>query len=258
MGEGCGKMRSCMIILSLMLSLCLVAGCGSPAEKGNEIKVGTNAEFPPFEKLEGSGEITGFDAEILAAVAEAENLSLDFQHVGWDTMLNGVANGQIDAGISAITITEDRQKIYDFTDPYFEAKQVILVPNKSQVQTLKDLKGKKIGVQSSTTGEKVVQESFGTTYPGLKRYDVISSAVDDLRLGRVDAVVVDEAVNAEYIKKLGADQFKMVTDPAMPAESYGMIVKKGDQELLTRLNSGLKKIKQNGTYDQIYAKYFGK
>lgn len=252
-----GKMRFCMIILSLVSSLFLLAGCGSPAEKENDIKVGTNAEFPPFEKLEGNGKITGFDAEILSAVAEAENLSLDFQHVGWDVMLNGVARGRLDAGISAITITKERQKIYDFTEPYFEAKQVILVPSASQVKTLKDLEGKKIGVQSSTTGEQVVQKAFGNTYPGLKRYDVISSAVEDLKLGRIDAVVVDEAVNAEYLKKLGKSQFKTVQDPSMPSESYGMIVKKGNRELLNQLNAGLKKIKQNGTYDKIYAKYFG-
>jgi polar amino acid transport system substrate-binding protein len=86
---------------------------------------------------------------------------------------------------------------------------------------------------------------------------VISSAVEDLKLGRIDAVVVDEAVNAEYLKKLGKSQFKTVQDPSMPAESYGIIVKKGNRELLNKLNSGLKKIKQNGTYDKIYAKYFG-
>ncbi|MBA4603485.1 basic amino acid ABC transporter substrate-binding protein [Thermoactinomyces sp. AMNI-1] len=236
--------------------LVAVTGCSSQKADNSIVNAGTNAEFPPFEKLEGNGEITGFDAELIQAIAKAENLQLDFQHYGWDSMLNGVARGRIDMGIAAITITDERKRMYDFTEPYFEAKQVILVPKTSPVQSLNDLKGKKIGVQSATTGEKVVQEAFGKTYPGLQRYDVVSSAIDDLKWNRLDAVVVDKAVNLEYIKRLGEEKYKIIEDPAIPEEYYGIIVKKGNRELLDKLNAGLKKIQENGTYDKIYNKYF--
>ncbi|MGA8942249.1 MAG: basic amino acid ABC transporter substrate-binding protein [Thermoactinomyces sp.] len=251
------KIRLCMIILSVAFILSVVTGCSSQNNDDRLLNAGTNAEFPPFEKMEGNGEITGFDAELIQAIAQAENLKLNFQHYGWDSMLNGVARGQIDTGIAAITITDERKKMYDFTEPYFEAKQVILVPKSSPVQALNDLKGKNIGVQSATTGEKVVQQAFGKTYPGLKRYDVVSSAIDDLKWNRLDAVVVDEAVNKEYIRRLGNEKYKIIEDPSIPKEYYGIIVKKGNKELLNRLNAGLKKIRENGTYDKIYNKYFG-
>ncbi len=251
------KKRLCMIILLAVAMLAVITGCSSQKSDDQVVNAGTNAEFPPFEKMEGSGEITGFDAELIQAITQAENLQLDFKHYGWDNMLNAVAHGQIDAGIAAVTITDERKKMYDFTAPYFEAKQVVLVPKSSPVQSLQDLKGKNIGVQSATTGEKVVQQAFGKTYPGLKRYDVVSSAIDDLKWNRLDAVVVDEAVNKEYIKQLGEEKYKTIEDPSIPKEYYGIIVKKGNNELLNRLNAGLKKIRENGTYDKIYNKYFG-
>lgn len=250
------KKRVCMIIL-LMVAVLAVTGCGSQKADDHIVKVGTNAEFPPFEKMEGNGEITGFDAELIQAIAKAENMQLDFKHYGWDSMLNGVARNQIDAGIAAITITDERKRMFDFTKPYFEAKQVILVPKSSPVKSLKDLQGKKIGVQSATTGEKVVQKAFGKTYSGLKRYDVVSSAIDDLKWNRLNAVMVDEAVNQEYIKRLGEEKYRIIEDPSIPKEYYGIIVKRGNRELLNKLNAGLKKIREDGTYDQIYNKYFG-
>lgn len=251
------KKRICMIILLAVAMLTVVTGCGSQKADDHIVHAGTNAEFPPFEKLEGNGEITGFDAELIQAIAKAENMQLDFKHYGWDSMLNGVARNQIDAGIAAITITDERKRMFDFTEPYFEARQVILVPKSSPVKSLKDLKGKNIGVQSATTGEKVVQEAFGKTYPGLKRYDVVSSAIDDLKWNRLNAVIVDEAVNQEYIKQLGEEKYKIIEDPSIPKEYYGIIVKRGNKELLNKLNTGLKKIRENGTYDKIYNKYFG-
>ncbi len=247
-----------LIAVFAMMSL-LFTGCASKQEdSGNLLKVGTDAQFPPFEKQEGDGKITGFDADLLEAVAKAGGFKADLQHTGWDPMFEGIDRGKLDAGIGGITITEERKKKYDFTEPYFEATQVILVPNNSQVKTLKELKGKKIGVQSATTGEKVVQDAFGKTYSGLKGYDDLPSAVEDLKLGRLDAVVADNAVVMEYVKKLGDSKFKIVEDPSIPKEQYGLIVKKGNKEALDKLNAGLKKVREDGTYDKIYEKYFGK
>jgi ABC-type amino acid transport substrate-binding protein len=258
------KKRFWIIITAVLLLTAAITGCGGAKKEGTTgeggkvvLKMGTDAQFPPFEKQEGNGEITGFDVDILKAVAKAGGFEVQLKHTGWDPLFEGIDRGKLDAGISAITITEERKKKYDFTEPYFDAKQLILVPANSQVKTLKDLAGKKIGVQSATTGEAVVQDAFGKTYEGIKGYDDIAGAINDLQNGRLDAVVVDNAVVTEYIKKLGSDKFKLVEDPSIKPEQYGMMVKKGNKKVLDLLNSGLKKIKEDGTYDKIYNQYFG-
>lgn len=254
---------SVFAILSLILTGCGTANteeAGGAKEEGKESKVfliGTDAAYPPFEKQEGTGEITGFDVDILNAVAKAAGIEVKLQHTGWDPLFEGIDSGKVDGGISAITITEERKLKYDFTDPYFDAKQLILVPADSKVTTLQELKGKIIGVQSATTGEIVVQETFGKTYPHLKGYDDTPAAIEDLTLGRLDAVVADNGVVLEYVKKLGEGKFKVVEDPSFQPEQYGMIVKKGNTELLNKLNEGLKKIREDGTYEKIYNQYFG-
>ncbi len=247
------------LFLSLVFIAALIAtGCATKqGANDSTVIVGTDAAYPPFEKQEGSGEISGFDVDIINAVAKAGGFKVDIQHTGWDPLFEGIDRGKIDAGISAITITEDRKKKYDFSDPYFDAKQLILVPAGSPAKSLNDLKGKKIGVQSATTGETVVQKAFGKTYPHLKGYDDTPAAIEDLKLGRLDAVVADNGVVMEYAKKLGKGKFKFVEDASFETEQYGIIVKKGNKELLEKINAGLKKIREDGTYDKIYKKYFG-
>lgn len=255
-------MRSIKFFVALFLVGVLLTGCasGGSNDTGNEeekvYQAGTDAQFPPFEKLEGDGSVTGFDAEILDAIAQAAGIKVNLQHTGWDPMFEGIDRGKLDLAIAAITITEDRKQKYDFTDPYFEAKQMILVPKDVNISSLKELNGKKIGVQSATTGELVVQDAFGKTYEGLKGYEDLPSAIEDLKLGRLDAVVADEAVIIEFAKKMDTSKFQMVKDDTLTTEHYGILVKKGNQELLNKLNEGLKKIKEDGTYDRIYAKYF--
>jgi len=245
------------MILVISISLLGTACSNSTSSNSGKVYVvGTDAAYPPFEKQEG-GKIVGFDIEVVEAVAKEAGINIEVKHTGWDPLFEGINNGTVDVGISAITINDERKKTYDFTDPYFEATQLIMVPKDSPITTLQELKGKKIGVQTATTGELVVQEAFGKTYEGIKGYDDTPSAVDDLVLGRVDAVVADNAVLLEYLKILNNDKFKVVKDPNFAPEFYGMMVKKGNTELLNKLNAGLKKIKENGKYDEIFKKYFG-
>ncbi|PTX62569.1 amino acid ABC transporter substrate-binding protein (PAAT family) [Melghirimyces profundicolus] len=248
--------------LSIILAIALImAGCsGSSAGSGGGelLKVGTDAAYPPFETQGGDGEITGFDIDIIKAIAKAEGMKVSVKHTGWDPLFEAVKRGKVDAGISAMTITEKRKETFDFSEPYFEAKQLILLPADSDVKSLKDLKGKEIGVQSGTTGEVVVQEAFGKTYKGIRGYDDTPAAIDDLASGRVDAVVADNGVVQDYMKqKLPEGKFKTVEDASFEKEYYGIIVKKGNKDLLEKINSGLKKIQEDGTYDKIYQKYFG-
>lgn len=251
-----------MAVLIIVTSLGLVA-CGSsepatetPAPAPEKVYViGTDAAYPPFEKQEAD-KITGFDIDIINAIAEEMGIKIEVKHTGWDPLFSGIDNGSVDAGISAITITDERKLTYDFSNPYFEATQLIMVPTNSEVTTLQDLDGKKIGVQTATTGNFVVQDAFGTTYEGIKGYDDTPSAVDDLLLGRLDAVVVDDAVLKGYLEVVGEDGFKLIEDPSFEIEEYGIVVKKGNTELLAIINEGLQKIKANGKYDQIFQSYF--
>lgn len=251
-------MRWQLIFLTAIVLLAGCSGNGGAASDG-VIKVGTDAVYPPFETQTGNGEISGFDIDIIKAIAKAENLEVSIHHTGWDPLFEAIDRGQMDVGISAMTITEDRQKKYDFSEPYFEAKQLIMVPKDAEVSSLADLEGKKIGVQSATTGEAMVTKAFGKTYKGLRGYEDTPGAIDDLVSGRVDAVVADNGVVQDYMKKKLKDgNFKTVEDDSFEPEFYGIIVKKGNEDLLNRINAGLKKIQEDGTYDKIYNKWFEK
>jgi len=245
----------------------VVAGCGtSPApsaDQGNAqggaaaktYVIGTDAAYPPFEKMEADG-VSGFDVDVIKAVADAAGIKIEVKNTGWDPLFDGIDKGKVDAGISAITITEERKQKYDFSEPYFEANQLILVPEDSPVTKLADLKGKKIGVQSATTGAIVVEKAFGKNYEGLKGYEDTPSAVDDFFIGRVDAVVADNGVLQFLVSKHKDKKFKLIKDDSFEVENYGIMVKKGNTEFLAKINEGLKKIKENGKLQEIHDQYF--
>lgn len=265
-----GKKWATSLMLVAGLSL-LLAGCGGGnagggnAPSGGEqasggsdkvYQVGTDAAYPPFEKMEAD-KITGFDIDVINAVAEAAGIKIEVKNTGWDPLFDGIDKGNVDIGISAVTITDERKQKYDFSDPYFEATQLILLPEDSTITKVTDLKGKKIGVQTATTGEAVVKKALGDTYEGIKGYDDTPTAVDDFFNGRVDAVVADNAVLQDYAKKQTGKKFKLVKDDAFEVENYGIMVKKGNTELLTKINEGLKKIQENGKLKEIHKQYFG-
>lgn len=258
-----GKKLLSTLALTLSVGL-LAAGCGSggggaAGGSGGADKVyqvGTDAAYPPFEKMEAD-KITGFDIEVIQAVADAAGIKIQVKNTGWDPLFDGIDKGTVDIGISAVTITDERKQKYDFSDPYFEANQLILLPEDSTVTKLGDLKGKKIGVQSATTGEQVVKKAFGDTYEGLKGFADTPSAVDDFFNGRLDAVVADNAVLQDYAKKITDKKFKLVKDDSFEVEKYGIMVKKGNTEMLNKVNQGLKTIQENGKLKEIHTKYFG-
>ena len=247
------------IVLALGVSI-LAAGCGGggQASGGSADKVyvvGTDAAYPPFEKMEAD-KITGFDMEVVQAVADAGGFKIEIKNTGWDPLFDGIDKGTVDLGISAITITDKRKEKYDFSEPYFDANQLILLPEDSTIAKLAELKGKKIGVQTATTGEEVVKKAFGDTYEGIKGYDDTPSAVDDFFNGRVDAVVADNGVVSYFAGKMEGKKFKLVKDDSFETEHYGIMVKKGNTDLMNKINQGLKTIQDNGKLKEIHKKYF--
>lgn len=254
---------------SLLFLACLfvfaLAGCGGGAKEGStsvsgkKITVGTDASFPPFESMSPTGDPEGFDIDLIKAIAETQNIEVQVKHTGWDAMMAGLEDGSVDVGIAGITITDDRKKSFDFTTPYFTAKQVILMKKDAPaVNKVADLKGKKIGVQSGTTGQFLVEEHLGKGYSGLKGFEEVAGAIEDMKNGRIDAVVADNAVVKKFMEQLKLDNVNIIEDTSANQEQYGIAVKKGNKELLDKLNKGLTAVKENGKYDEIYNKYLGR
>lgn len=256
------KRKWTSLLIAMLALIVFTVGCGGKKEEGataDKIVIGTDASFPPFESLAPDGKPEGFDIDLINAIAASQKMNIEVKHVGWDPMMAGLENGTIKAAIAGITMNDERKKQFDFTAPYFTAKQFILMKNSAPtVKTIADLKGKKIGVQSGTTGQALVEEKFGKGYEGLKGFEEIASAIDDMNNGRVDAVVADNAVIKKFKEKLQLNDVKIIEDTTINNEQYGIAVKKGNKELLDKLNKGLETVKADGTYDKLYAKYFEK
>ncbi|AJY75540.1 basic amino acid ABC transporter substrate-binding protein [Paenibacillus beijingensis] len=262
------KTKILMYVLAMVLTLSLAA-CGSKqnaesestgasgGDSQKEYLVGTDASYAPFESMTADNQFVGFDMEIVQAIADKGGFKIKLINTPWEGIFATLNSGDRDIIISAVTITEERLKEYDFSDPYFDAKQSIAVPKTSSVQKFDDLKDKVVGVQTGTTGDEVVTKLLGADSGNIKRLETTPLALKELENGGVDAVVADNGVVNNYVKNNSDKGFKTVDDASFAKESYGLVTKKGNKELLDKINAGLKAIKEDGTYDTIYQKYFG-
>jgi peptide/nickel transport system substrate-binding protein len=222
--------------------------------KVTKIRVGTNAEYPPFEFVDETGRIVGFDPDLMAAIAKAAGFEVEWVNTRWDGIFVALASGEFDAVMSAATITEERKQTVDFSDPYFNAGQVLSVKIGSPYQTPADLAGKKIGVQLGTTGDIWATEN---TQAEIVRYDEVTLAFQALANGDVDAVIADGPTSVEIIKANPEMNIQVVGEP-FTEEYYGIAVNKNKPEVLAAINAGLKAVKESGEYNKIYEKWFGK
>jgi polar amino acid transport system substrate-binding protein len=219
--------------------------------------VGTDAAYAPFESQNEKGEIVGFDIEVVQAVAKKAGIEVKFVNTPWEGIFNALGQGDRDMVVSAVTITAERKGTMDFSEPYFDAQQLIAVPEKSKVGKFADLKKLKVGVQTGTTGDEAVTKLLGKTSTAIKRFESTPLALKELESGGVDAVVADNGVVINYVANNPGGKFKSIADKEFVPEQYGIAVKKGNADLLAKLNKGLAEIRADGSYDQIYAKYFG-
>lgn len=248
-----------VIILVTMLSACSSAGTAAPtaAPEMKPFIIATDAAFPPMEYVDESKAIVGFDIDMMNAIAAAMGFKVEYKNTAWDGIFAGLEGSAYDAILSSVTITDERKEKYDFSDPYINAGQIVVVrADETAITDDKSLSGKVVGAQIGTTGAFAVQAIAGAT---LKEYDSIDLALLDLLNKNVDAVVVDTPVAANYV--LASENFKgklkLVGTP-FTEEYYGVLVRKGDPTgFLPKFNEGLKKIKADGTYDKIYAKWIG-
>ena len=245
----------------LSLSLLALAGCGSastptpvPAPVEKILKVGSDITYAPFEFMDEKQKPAGFDIELINALgADMGYTKVNIETASFDGLPPALDAGKYDAVISAMTITEKRSKSIQFSDKYFEAVQYIAMKKGSNFKTLDDLKGKKVGVQLSTTGQIDVEQKGITP----KKFDTTPDAINDLLNGGVDAVVADGPVVIWFQQQnLKAEIVSVQADTAK--EYYGIGMKLGNTELSTKMDASLKKLIASGKYNDIYKKWFKK
>lgn len=220
-------------------------------------RVAMNAEFAPFEAMDENQKVHGFDVDLINELAKAGNFEVKLEHKPWDSLFPALAAQDTDILISAITITDDRKQTMDFTEPYYQIKQVILVPKGKNIQSAEDLKNlSKVGVVTGQTGDFAAGKILGETNPKIARFETVTLLTKEVENGGVDAAISDSAVIANYIKNNGDKGFTMIEVPDFEVENYGIAVRKGDKETLDLLNNALKTIKENGTYKEIESRYF--
>lgn len=237
-----------LLLITIIAGLTLVS-CSSDSADNSSKKylVATDATWAPFEYVnDATKELEGFDIDFFNAVAEKGDFEFEYVNVAFDPLLAGVAQGQYDAAISSITITEERKKDMLFSDPYFEAGQIVVV--KIDNNTIKgyDTLSGNVGAQIGTTGAMEVEDSNAT----LKTYDDIGLAFQDLMNGQIEAVVCDNPVAMGYVGK-NSDKLKYVGS-VFTEENYGIAIAKGNTELQAKINKGIAAVKAAGL-DAEYA-----
>ncbi|MBQ9406106.1 MAG: basic amino acid ABC transporter substrate-binding protein [Desulfovibrio sp.] len=240
----------------LTLGLLLFTLLCAPAHAAEKYVAAADCYWPPMELMDANKQPTGYSPDYLKALAKAVGIEIEVRNVAWDGILGGVATGKYDIVASSVTITEERKKQFDFSDPYYEVVQAVLLPAGKKITSLKDLKGLKVGGQIATTGIFVVRNA--NVGADLKEYDDVGLAIEDLLQGRLDAVVCDDPVALYYVNKKTDTAGKLnISFKTQEKEYYGFVVKKGRKDLLEKLNKGIKILKESGVERQIAEKWMG-
>ena len=221
----------------------------STVEPGKLI-MSTNAAFPPYEMTTDSGEFEGINIETAQAIADKLGLELQIDDMDFDAALLAVQQGKADMVMAGVTVTDERQNVMDFTDSYATGIQSIIVKEDSDIASVDDLAGKKIGTQRGTTGYLYCSDDFGDE--NVVAYDNGLTAVQMLNNGQVDCVVIDNAPAKEFI---AANPGLKLLDTAYVEESYAIGVGKGNTELKDAINTALEELKADGTLQAIVDKY---
>ncbi len=229
------SIRIFALVLVVVMSLFAFAACGKEEAKTEEIVFGTNAEFPPFEFVAAKGvigEFDGIDIAIADLIAKDNGMTAKISNMEFDSLLIALENGQVDAVIAGMTVTPDRAESVDFSKSYYKATQVMIVKEGSTIAKASDMEGKKIAVIQGYTGETCVNK-MGYEYTSFKKG---TDAVLELVNGKADVVVIDSATAGKYVAD--NDGLKIVEDAtAFEAEEYAIAVKKGNTELLNKINA---------------------
>jgi polar amino acid transport system substrate-binding protein len=254
------------LVALLAVPLLALAACGgdddateegSDGGGGSTLTICSDIPYEPmeFEDPDAPSGYSGFDIDLVQAIADGADRELEVKVTGFDGIFAALDAEQCDAVVSSVTITEERKENMDFSEPYFDSNQSLMVleENEATYATLADLAGKNIGVQSGTTGEEYAQSNTpdGATITALPGSADLFAALES---GTIDAVLQDYPINAYRATQ---NDKVVLTERIVTDEQYGMAVRTGDTETLTLLNDGLATAKEDGTYEELYRKYFG-
>ena len=245
-------MKKFMKIASIVLVIAMIAcfaACGGNGGEKEKLIMATNAEFPPYEYVEGD-KIVGIDAEIAALIAEKLDMELEIVDVAFDSIIPGVQSGKYDMGMAGLTVNEERLEKVNFSTSYATGIQAVIVTEDSDIKSIDDLAGKKIGVQTSTTGDIYATDDYGED--AITRYDNGAVAVQALIAGKVDCVIIDNEPAKSYV---AANKGLKVLDTEYTVEDYAICFAKEDTELKDKVDGALKELIADGSVKAVVEKY---
>ncbi|MCC6074301.1 ABC transporter substrate-binding protein [Pseudomonas sp. GCM10022188] len=226
------------------------------AVAADKLKIGTEGAYPPFNLVDASGNVVGFDVEIAKALCVKMQAECEIVTSDWDGIIPALNAKKFDMIVASMSITDERKQAVDFTDPYYTNKLQFIAPKGTEFKTDEaSLKGKVIGAQRATIAGTWLEDNLGDVVE-VKLYDTQENAYLDLAAGRVDGVLADKFVNWEWLKSDAGKDFEFKGEPVFDNDKIGIAVRKGDDALRTKLNAAIHAIVADGTYKQINDKYF--
>lgn len=265
------KQKILTLALMMVLALCFAAGCGgnteAPAENADnswqkvadrgELLIGNCPEYPPFSFINTDGKVEGFDTDFSVGLGDALGVQANIKNTPWEGLIAGLMNDDYDVVISCISPQEAEQagEAVEFSKPYYNLSEIIVVrADNTDITCKEDLAGKIVGVQDNCSSSKAAETlpEKGIELKDLKRYERNSGNLADLEAGRLDAVIVGEALAATQAKKNPA--FKVIYDPVASVEIV-VVAKKGSTALIEKINEAIDTVQENGTYDAAEAKW---
>ncbi|MDN4492723.1 amino acid ABC transporter substrate-binding protein [Ureibacillus aquaedulcis] len=253
--------RKFSLVFILALILTIVAACGADeksegSSSGKEtVVIGIDDTFAPMGFRDDNNEIVGFDIDLAKAAAEHMGVDVKFQPIDWSTKESELSSGRIDLIWNGYTVTEERKEKVLFTEPYLENAQVVMTLADSKITKLDDLADKEVGIQALSSALDALNANPISEKVSLNEFKDNVLALTDLKAGRVEAVVIDKVVG-EYFMTQEADTFKIL-DESLAPEQYAVGVKKGNEELLEKVQAALDSMNEDGTSAEISTKWFG-
>lgn len=243
--------RIFLLLIIASISVFMLFGCKKTTDT-NKLVIGLNAEFPPFEYKDASGQIVGFDVDLMNEIGKLINKEIEYKNMAFDSILIALQSGKINISISGMTATDERRQVVNFSTPYFISKQAIVTLEDSAITNYDDLTGKTIGVVLGYTGDLAVTEKYKDK-ANIIKFDSADQLVLALNSKKMDLAVIDMEPAKKYVENNKG--LKLVETP-LAEEEYSIAIPKGNEQLLQDINNALETLKSNGTYDKIHAKYF--
>ncbi len=236
------------LVLVVVLAVGVLAGCGAKKDD-NVLTMATNAAFPPYEFYENET-IVGIDAEIAGEIAKKLGMELEIVDTEFGSIIAGVQSGKYDMGMAGLTVTDERKEMVNFTSSYATGIQSVIVTEDSDIKTIDDLEGKKIGVQQDTTGHIYAADDYGDEM--VTPFNKGADAVAALSSGKVDCVIIDNEPAKSFVK---ANKGLKILDTDYAVEDYAICIAKENTELLEKVNKALEELIADGTVQKIVDKY---